>query len=36
MRLEKNNCPQIFNNFYSINNVGNIKIPLKVIIALHF
>jgi hypothetical protein len=29
--LEKNNCPQIFNNFYSINNVGNAKIPVKVI-----
>ena len=29
--LEKNNGPQIFNNFYSINNVGNAKIPVKVI-----
>jgi len=29
--LEKNNCPQIFNNFYSINNVGNANIPVKVI-----
>ena len=29
--LEKNNCPQIFNNFYSINNIGNTKIPVKVI-----
>ena len=29
--LEKNNGPQIFNNFYSINNIGNTKIPVKVI-----
>ena len=29
--LEKNNGPQIFNNFYSINNIGNAKIPFKVI-----
>ena len=29
--LEKNNGPQIFNNFYSINNIGNAKIPVKVI-----
>ena len=26
-----NNGPQIFNNFYSINNLGNCKIPVKVI-----
>ena len=26
-----NNGPQIFNNYYSINNVGNCKIPVKVI-----
>ena len=29
--LEKNNGSQIFNNFYSINNIGNAKIPVKVI-----
>ena len=29
--LEKNNGTQIFNNFYSINNIGNAKIPFKVI-----
>ena len=29
--IEKNNSPQIYNNYYSINNVGNAKIPVKVI-----
>ena len=31
--IESNNIngPQIFNNFYSINNIGNCKIPVKVI-----
>ena len=29
--MEKNNGPQVFNNFYSINNIGNNKIPIKVI-----
>jgi hypothetical protein len=29
--FEKNNAPQIYNNYYSINNVGNTKIPVKVI-----
>ena len=32
VNLDKtNNAPQIFNNYYSINNVGNCKIPVKVI-----
>ena len=29
--IEKDNGPQVFNNFYSINNVGNTKVPIKVI-----
>ena len=30
-KIERNRGPQIFNNFYSINNMGNSNIPVKVI-----
>ena len=29
--IERNRGPQIFNNFYSINNIANSKIPVRVI-----